>query len=94
MSYVVGAISLIAAVFTTAGAAVSTVLYVVYRGVFEGAPEFNIRAHLGMRMYVCVWFAAGCSIAAFAVGAVRICCCCRGRSGSGNASRKPGWSRS
>ena len=78
MSYVVGAISLVAAVFTTAGAVVSTVLYTVFRGVFEGAPEFNIRAHLGVHMYVCVWFAAACSIAAFVVGAVCICCCCRG----------------
>jgi len=48
------------------GAAVSTVLYCVFRSVFESAPEFNIRASLGGRMYVFVWLAAGFAVVGFA----------------------------
>ncbi|KAF8248281.1 hypothetical protein K440DRAFT_485912, partial [Wilcoxina mikolae CBS 423.85] len=72
-SYIVGVISFIAGLFTTVGATVSTVLYVVFRRVFESAPEFNIRANLGERMYIFVWLAVGFVIAAFIVNTGACC---------------------
>lgn len=68
-------LSAIAALFTTIGAALSTILYSKFQGVFESSPEFNIHANMGKQMYTFVWLAAGFAILA---AAINILTCWRG----------------
>jgi hypothetical protein len=83
-SLVVFTLAFIAALFTTAGAVLSTVLYAVFRRVFESAPEFDIRANLGVCMYIFVWLAAGLAMISCSINAA-VCsdCCLKSKLGRG-----------
>jgi lysylphosphatidylglycerol synthetase-like protein (DUF2156 family) len=75
-SLVVFTLSFVSALFTTAGAVLSTVLYAVFRSVFESAPEFDIRANLGECMLVFVWLAAGLAMISCSINAAACSDCC------------------
>ncbi|KAI5857112.1 SUR7/PalI family-domain-containing protein [Tricharina praecox] len=74
-AFTVTLISVIAGLFTTIGAGLSTILYSQFQGVFESSPEFNIRANMGQQMYAFVWLAAGFAILA---AVVNVWACWRG----------------
>ena len=84
-AWVMGIISFLAALFTCGAGVISTVLYTTFRSVFESAPEFNIVATLGAKMYAFVWLAAGFSVLAFGLNVVG---CCVGREGCCGRRRK------
>lgn len=74
-------ISFLIALFTITASAIATVMFVIFRNVFNSAaPTFNIEAYLGIRMMVYMWIASGFSLFAFILQ-VAYCCvaCCGGR---------------
>jgi hypothetical protein len=72
-------LTLVAALTTTVATAIATAMFLIMRMVITGgATQLNIRAEIGIPMFVFMWIAAGCSIVAFAVQA-GMCCCCASR---------------
>lgn len=66
----------------TAGASViATVMFVIFRNVFESAPQLNISAELGVPMLAFMWIASGFNLVGFLFQVGTCCgvCCCSGK---------------
>lgn len=71
-------LSFLAALTTTAATIIATVMFIIFRNVFDGEPQINIKASLGKEMFAFMWIAAGSAIlgSSFQIG---MCCCCTTR---------------
>lgn len=80
-SLVTTIISTAQTVFMLAAAISATAIYAILAGVFESVLKpYNIRASLGRKMYITLWFAAAFSIASGFFWLISVCCC-SGKSG-------------
>lgn len=70
-----------AALFTTVGAIIATVMFVIFRNTFQGAADLNIQAELGVQMLAFEWVAAGMTLLGFLmqIGTCFGVCCCTGK---------------
>lgn len=68
----------IGALLTTAGAVIATVLFIIFQKAITSATELNIRANIGVQMFVFMWIAAGAAIVAWLIH-MGMCCCCATR---------------
>jgi SUR7/PalI family len=66
---------------TFGASAIATVMFTIFRNVFQSAPELNIRAELGAPMLAYMWIASGFNLLGFLLQ-IGTCCgvlCCSGR---------------
>jgi hypothetical protein len=70
-----------AVLFTGAGSAIATVMFVIFRNTFSGAADLNITANLGTPMLAFMWIATGLNLVGFVLEIGTCCgvCCCTGR---------------
>jgi hypothetical protein len=71
----VGVLSFLAALVTTGGVVVATVLFVVFRNVVISQAGLNIRASIGKPMFAFMWIGAAASLIAFGIQLCLACCC-------------------
>lgn len=67
--------------FAVVGAVIGTVMFIIFKNVFAGQNEVNIKAALGKQMFVFMWIAAGSTVIAFLLElgtCFAYCCCCCG----------------
>ena len=71
----------LALLFTAGGAAIATVMFVIFRNAFKGVVELNIIATLGTPMLAFMWIAVGFNLIGFFMQFGTCCgvCCCSGR---------------
>ena len=75
-------ITFLAALFTTIGTVVATVMFVIFRNVFaEYASGINIGASLGKQMFAFMWIATAMDLVGFIWSLGNFCavCCCSGK---------------
>jgi SUR7/PalI family len=65
----------------TGASVVATVMFVIFRNVFQSAPELNVRAELGAPMLAFMWIASGFNLLSFLFQVGTCCgvCCCSGK---------------
>jgi hypothetical protein len=82
-------IAFLAALFTTVGTVVATVMFIIFRNTFEGAADLNITAHIGSEMFAFMWIATGFNLIGFFIQIGTCCgvCCCTGRRKAERLSR-------
>ena len=68
----------LAALFTTVGAVIATVLFIIIQTVITSVTELNIGANIGVEMFVFMWIGAITSLLAFFIQ-FGMCCCCASR---------------
>jgi hypothetical protein len=71
-------LNFLAALTTTAATIIATVMFIIFRNVFKGAPQLNIEASVGIQMYAFMWIASGCNIISWLIQ-FGMCCCCISR---------------
>lgn len=88
--------TLVTLILTAGASAVATVMFTIFRNVFESAPELNISAELGTPMLAFMWIASGFNLLGFLFQTGTCCgvCCCSGkkkaiREGRLSSSGKP-----
>ena len=90
-------VTFLAALTTTAATIIATAMFIIFQNVVHGAEEdVNIIASLGPRMFVFMWLAAGCAVAAWLLQ-LGMCCCCASRRDvikGKKTGRKKAWRRS
>ncbi|TVY32545.1 SUR7 family protein [Lachnellula occidentalis] len=67
--------SFIAALLTTAGAIIGTVMFIIFRNVITSQAGLNIGAEIGTQMYAFMWVGAAFSIFGWIIHLCLICCC-------------------
>ncbi|KAJ1326697.1 claudin-like protein [Microdochium nivale] len=77
-SGVVSVIAFLNALLIIVGAAVGTAMGIIAQYALSSQPELNVKAELGITMYVLMWIAAAFALLAFFVHA-GMCCCCISR---------------
>lgn len=68
-------LSLISAVLVTVGAVIATVISVAAKIALTAQDELNLRADIGIKMFVFMWLAAVFTVLAFILHAALGCCC-------------------
>jgi SUR7/PalI family len=73
--------TLVTLILTAGASAVATVMFTIFRNVFQSAPELNITAELGAPMLAFMWIASGFNLVGFLLQAGTCCgvCCCSGK---------------
>ena len=73
--------TLVTLILTAGASAVATVMFTIFRNVFESAPELNISAELGTPMLAFMWIASGFNLLGFLFQTGTCCgiCCCSGK---------------
>lgn len=66
------------ALITTGGAIVATVMFIIFQVAITSATDLNIKANIGIEMFVFMWIAAAAAIIAWLVH-MGMCCCCATR---------------
>lgn len=74
-------LTLLALLFTAAGAVIATVMFAIFRNIVGQAAELNIHAELGGEMLAFEWTAVGLLLLGFIMQAGTCCgvCCCTGK---------------
>lgn len=69
-----------AAFCVTVASVVATVMFIIFRSVFQGQTEVNIKASLGIPMLVFMWLSSAFALLGFIweLGACCCVCCCSG----------------
>lgn len=67
--------SFIITILVLAASIIGSVISFVFKYAAEAQQELNIRASVGTRMFVFMWIATGCALAAFIIHAGLGCCC-------------------
>ena len=65
----------LAALCTTVGAVVATVLFIIMQNAITSVSQLNIGANVGVEMFVFMWIAAGTSLLALLIQLGQCCCC-------------------
>jgi hypothetical protein len=68
----------IGALCMTGAAIIATVMFIIMQVAITSATQLNIRANIGVEMFVFMWIAAGASIIAWLIH-MGMCCCCASR---------------
>jgi SUR7/PalI family len=73
--------TLVTLILTAGASVVATVIFTIFRNVFQSAPELNITAKLGASMLAFMWTASGFNLVGFLLQAGTCCgiCCCSGK---------------
>lgn len=73
--------TIITALLVFAASAVATVMFTIFRNVFQGAPELNVNAELGIQMLAFMWIATFFNLLGlfFQIGMCCGVCCCSGK---------------
>ncbi|KXJ91111.1 SUR7/PalI family-domain-containing protein [Microdochium bolleyi] len=71
-------VALLDALLIIVGSAVGTAMGIIARYALSSQPELNVKAELGISMYVMMWISALFAVLAFFVHA-GMCCCCTSR---------------
>jgi SUR7/PalI family len=73
--------TLVTLILTAGASTVATVMFTIFRNVFQSAPELNITAKLGAPMLAFMWIASGFNLIGFLLQAGTCCgvCCCSGK---------------
>ena len=71
-------LTFLAALLTTAASIIATVMFIIMKVAITSATELNIRANIGIEMFVFMWIAAAGSILAWLIQ-MGMCCCCASR---------------
>jgi SUR7/PalI family len=73
--------TLVTLILTAGASTVATVMFTIFRNVFQSAPELNITAKLGAPMLAFMWIASGFNLIGFSLQAGTCCgvCCCSGK---------------
>ena len=74
-------LTFMAFLLTFGASAVGTVMFTIFRNVFESAPELNVHAELGTPMLAFMWIASAFNLLGFLFQMGTCCgvCCCSGR---------------
>ncbi|SMY29430.1 unnamed protein product [Zymoseptoria tritici ST99CH_1A5] len=68
----------IGALCMTGAAVIATVMFIIFQVAITRATQLNIRANVGVEMFVFMWIAAGSAILAWLIH-MGMCCCCASR---------------
>jgi SUR7/PalI family len=73
--------TLITFILTAGASAVATVMFTIFRNVFQSAPQLNIKAELGIPMLAFMWIASVFNLIGFLFQLGTCCgvCCCSGK---------------
>jgi hypothetical protein len=73
--------TLVTFILTAAASVVATVMFTIFRNVFQSAPELNVNAELGTSMLAFMWIASGFNLIGFLFQIGTCCgvCCCSGK---------------
>ncbi len=73
--------TLVTLILTAGASAVATVMFTIFRNVFESASELNVSAELGTSMLAFMWIASGFNLLGFLFQIGTCCgvCCCSGK---------------
>jgi hypothetical protein len=68
----------IAALLTTVGTVIATVMFIIFRNVITSQAGLNIGAEVGTTMFAFMWTATAFTIFGFVIH-IGLCCCCASR---------------
>ncbi|KAE9986503.1 hypothetical protein EG328_005389 [Venturia inaequalis] len=71
-------LTFLAALCTTIATILATVIFIILKMAAESVAELNLKAKIGVKMFVFMWIAAGFSILALLIQ-LCLCCCCASR---------------
>lgn len=73
--------TLVTLILTAGASAVATVMFTIFRNVFQSAPELNVTGELGAPMLAFMWIASGFNLVGFLFQTGTCCgvCCCSGK---------------
>lgn len=63
------------ALLTTVATVLATAIFIIFRNAAQSVSELNIKANIGIKMFVFMWIAAAFSIFAFLIQMCLLCCC-------------------
>lgn len=75
------------ALITTVATVIATVMFIIMKNAITSATQLNIKADLGVEMFVFMWIAAVASILAWLIQ-MGMCCCCASRRDVRRGKRK------
>ncbi|QDS76573.1 hypothetical protein FKW77_006994 [Venturia effusa] len=75
---VITPLTFLAALCTTVATILATVIFIILKVAAESVDELNLRAKIGVKMFVFMWIATAFSILALLIQ-LCLCCCCASR---------------